>query len=113
MKQMLALCRSFTEKEYPQYVHLISRPDMIDLAKIENGGVITDTYNSAQKENRLISASINGVVHSMFCHNHLRNFWVNNVLDSLIEFVRAHLNDNIDEVSPELHVFPGFMSLAL
>ena len=34
---------------------------------------MTDTHNSAQKENRLIAASVNGVGHSMFCHNHLRN----------------------------------------
>ena len=48
----------------------------------------------------------------MFCHNHLRNFWVNNVLDSLTEFLRAHLNDSLDKVAPELQVSPGFMSLA-
>ena len=73
MKQMLVLWSSVTEKENSQYVHLIPRLFRIDLSKIENGGVITDTCNSAQKENRLIAASINGVVHSMFCHNHLRN----------------------------------------
>ena len=87
---MLASWRSVTEKEYPQYVHLIPHPDEAELANIENGGVITDTCNSAQKANILIAASVNGVVHSMFCHNHLRNVWVNNVIDSLTEFLRAH-----------------------
>ena len=33
------------------------------------------------------------------------------VLDSLTEFLRAHLNDSLEKVSPELHVSPGFMSL--
>ena len=79
---------------------------MIDLANIESGGVMTDTCNSAQKENRLIAASINGVVHPMFCHNHLRNVWVNNVLDSLTEFLRAHLNDSLEK----LHLNCVFLS---
>ena len=48
----------------------------------------------------------------MFCHNHLRNVWVNNVIDSLTEFLRAHLNFILDEVAPELRVSPGSMSLA-
>ena len=73
---------------------------------------MTDTCNSAQKSSRLIDASVNGVVHSMFCHNHLRNVSVKNVLDSLTEFLREHLNDSLDKVSPELRVSPRFMSLA-
>ena len=35
-----------------------------------------------------------------------------NVIESLTEFLRAHLNDSIEKVAPELHVSPGFMSLA-
>ena len=66
MKQMLAAWRSVTEQKYPHYVHLIPHPDEIDLAKIENDGVMADTCNSAQKANRLISYSVNGIVHSMF-----------------------------------------------
>ena len=53
---------------------------------------MTDTCNSSQKANQLIAASVNGVVHSMFCHNHLHNVWVKNVLDYLTEFLRAHPN---------------------
>ena len=111
MKHMLESWCSVTEKEYPQYVHLITHQDEIDLAKIENGGVMTDTCNSAQKANWLIAASINVVVRSMFWHNHLRNFWLKDVLDYLTRFWIAHLNDSLDEVAPELRVSPGFMSL--
>ena len=53
---------------------------------------MTDTCNSSQKANQLIAASVNGVVHSMFCHNHMHNVWVKNVLDYLTEFLRAHPN---------------------
>ena len=48
----------------------------------------------------------------MFCHNHLRNIWVKNVLGSLTEFLRANINASIDEVAPALRVSPCFMSLA-
>ena len=112
MKQMLVSWRSVTEQEYPQYVHLIPHLDEIYLAKIENGGGMTDTYNSAHKSNLLIDDYFNGVFHSMFFHNHLRNVWVNNVLDSLTELLRAHLNDSLEEVALEFRVSPGFMSLA-
>ena len=60
----------------------------------------------------MIADFVNGVVHSIFFHNHLRNVWVDNVLDSLTELLRAHLNNSLDKVSPELRVSPGFMSLA-
>ena len=113
MKQMLASWRSFNEQEYPQYVHLIPHPNDIDLSNIDNGGVMTDTWNSAQKANRLVSDSFNSVIHSMFFHNHLCNVWVNNVLDSLSELLRAHLNDSLEEVAPEFRVSPVFMSLSL
>ena len=47
IKQMLASWRSVNEQEYTQYVHLIPHLDYIDLAKIDNGGVMTDTCKSA------------------------------------------------------------------
>ena len=37
---------------------------------------------------------------------------MNTFFDSLNEFLRAHLNDSIDEVAPELLVSPVSMSLA-
>ena len=48
----------------------------------------------------------------MFSHKHLRNVWVKNVLDSLTDLLRAHLNDSLDKFAPELSVSPGFMSLS-
>ena len=88
-KQILASWRSVNEKEYPQDVHLIPHSYEIDLANIENGGAINDTCNSEQKANRPIAASVNGVVHSMYFHDHLRNVWVKNMLDSLTEVLES------------------------
>ena len=96
MKHILASWRSVNEKEHPHYIHLIPQPDEIDLSKIDNGGVMTDTCNSARKANWLIYAFVNGVVHSMFCHKHLRNVWVQNLLDSLTEFLIAYINNSIE-----------------
>ena len=61
---------------------------------------MTDTCKLAQKANRLIDDSVNGVVHSMFFHNHMRNVWVEILLDSLTEFLRSHFNVSLDEVTP-------------
>ena len=112
MKHMLASWHSVTEKEYPQYVHLIPYPYDIELSKIDNGGVMTDTCNTEEKANLLIDDPVNGVFHSMFCHNYLRNVWVKNVLESLTEFLRTDINDSLDEVASELNVSSRFMPLA-
>ena len=37
----------------------------------DNGSVMTDTCNGAQKTNRLLVQSIEGTSHSMYCYNHL------------------------------------------
>ena len=66
---------------------------------------MTDTCNSAQKANQLISDSVNGVIHYMFCHKHLRNIWVKNVLDPLTEFLRSFLNDGLENVASQVQRF--------
>ena len=71
---------------------------------------MNDICNSAQKANRLIADYVDDVVHSMFLHNHLRNVWLKNVIDSLTEFLRAHLNDSLDKVTTELRVSSRLMS---
>ena len=62
--------------------------------------------------NHLLAACVNGEAHSMSCHNHLRNVWVKNVLDSLTKLLRKHLNDSLDGIAPELCGSLGFTSLA-
>ena len=42
----------------------------------------------------------------------MHNIWVNNMLDSLTEFLRAHPNDSLDKFAPKFHVSPVFMFLA-
>ena len=73
---------------------------------------MTDTCNAAQKTNIEISKEISSKTHNLLCHNHLRNVWVKNVLESLTEFLRAHLSDSLDEIAPELRVLSGCISFA-
>ena len=112
MKQILTQRQEVTEYKYPEFVHLISHPDQIDLDKLEDSGVMTETCNPVQKMNYLLAACGNGETHLIFCHNHLCSVWVKNVLDSLTDFLRGHLNDSLDEIAPKLCVSPGFTSLA-
>ena len=74
--------------------------------------MMTAICNSVHKMNHLLAACVNGEAHSMSCHNHLRNVWVKNVLDSLTKLLRKHLNDSLDGIAPELCVSLGFTSLA-
>ena len=104
--------RDVTEREFPDRVHLLPKPDDITLDKLEDGAVMTDTCNTALKTNRLLGKEVNGTVHELYCHNHLRNVHVKNVLLSLTDFLRAHLHDSIDEIAPELRVQPNFATLA-
>ena len=109
---MLDYWRQVTEREYPDFVHLLPKPDDIDLNKLVGGSIMTDTCNGARLTNTKLGEEVDGKVHNLLCHNHLRNVWVKNVLDSLTEFLRAKLSDSLDEIAPELRVSPGFISFA-
>ena len=78
---MLRCWRAVTEREYPDFVHILLQPDDIDLNKLENGGIMTNTCHSAQKTNKELSKKVQGNTHNLLCHNNLRNVWVKNVLD--------------------------------
>ena len=110
---MLTCWREVTEREgYPELIDLLPKPDDITLDKLVNGGIMTDTCNAARLMNTLMSKEVNGKTHNLLCHNHLRNVWVKNVLSALTDFMRAHLQDSLDEIAPELRVSPNFISFA-
>ena len=112
MQKVLQCWRDVTDREYPDFLHMLPLPEEIDIDKLINGGIMTDTCSAAQKTNTLLSEEISGEIHNLLCHNHLRNVWVKNVLESLTEFLRSHLNDNLKEVDSMLWVSPSFISFA-
>ena len=93
-------------------VSFIPDPKEITIDKLDGGTVMTDTCNPALKASRITCTKVNGVVHSLYCHNHLRNVWVKNVLLSLTDFLRAHLFDSLEEIADDLRVSPNFMTFA-
>ena len=107
---MLKCWRDVTEREYPDFVELLPRPEDIHLNKLVNGGIITNGCNAAQLTSKRFSKKVKGKTHNLLCHNHLRNVWVKNVLESLTEFLRAHLNDSLEQIAPEFRVNTGFIS---
>ena len=80
MKDLLREWRDVTEKEYPEFVHLIPDPNELSLSKLNGGGVMTDTCATVQKENRILAQSGNG--HSLYCHHHIRNVWVTAIFNT-------------------------------
>ena len=101
-----------TKRESPELVELIPCPDKLDMNKLEGGLSVTDTCSTARKNNQLLCNSADGMVYKLYCHNHLRNVWVKNVLLSLNEFLRARLHDSLDEIAPEFRVLVSFIALA-
>ena len=87
-------------------------PEEVDINKFEGESSMTDTCSTARKNNHLLCESVDGVVHELYCYNHLCNVWEKNVLISLNDFLRVHLHDSLDEIAPEFRVSPSFISLA-
>ncbi len=97
--------RELTARDFPEMLNSIPQLNDINLEKLDdNGSVMTDTCNGAQKTNRLLVQSIEGTAHSMYCYNYLQNVWVKNVLNLLNDFIHGHLNVSLDEIAPELRV---------
>jgi hypothetical protein len=109
---MLGKWREITEREYPDFVDLLPKPEEIDINKLVGSGIMTDTCNAAQAMNRKLSREIHGVTHNLFCWNHLRNVHVKNVLEALTNFLKAHFSDSLETIAPEFRVSPGFISFA-
>ena len=101
MKLFLERWRDVTKREFPELVELIPHPDKLDMNKLEGGLSMTDTCATARKNNRLLCNSVDGVVYELYCHNHLHNVCMKNVLLSLNEFLYAHLHDSLDKIAPE------------
>ena len=113
LRTFLSRWREVTQREFPEFVDQLPDPSEVNIDKLDGGSVMTDTCNSATATNyRLASTEINGTVYSLFCHNHLRNVWVKNVLFSSNDFMRGLLHDSLDKIAEELRVSPNFLTFA-
>ena len=72
----------------PQLYELIPSPDGIDIKKLgQNGLIMTDSCNTAQKARRLLQYKIGGMVFEFDCHHHLRNVWMKGLEKSVSVFL--------------------------
>ena len=72
LKVQLTRWREITARDFPEMLNSIPQLNDINVEKLgDNGSVMTDTCNGAQKTNRLLVQSIKGTAHSMYCYNHL------------------------------------------
>ena len=109
---MLRRRREITAVEYPNLLHLLPLPDNINIEKLADGSIMTDTCHSTRSANKKVSALVDGKTHNLPCCNHLINVHVKNVLEALTDFIRAHYGDSLDKIAPDLRVSPGFISFA-
>lgn len=87
--------------DHPDKVDLIPSPDGIDMSKLgEEGVIMTDTCNTAQKIRRILVGEIGA--YDLDCMNHLRNVWFGNMEKELSKHLNALLRSNIEEIDPKL-----------
>ena len=87
----------------PDLLALIPDTDKIDIKKLTNRCITTDTCNSARKMRRILVDVVlqidGGVVHEQDCFNHLRNVWINGVVKAVSRFMNEYLKDSLDNIS--------------
>ena len=105
LKNRLTCLREVMDELYPEDDNsdLVPSPDAIDIAKLEDGVITTDTCNSAQKFRRLIIEQIPGA-YEYDCMNHLRNVWFGNMEKALTKSLNTLLRDSLDEIDSKLRV---------
>ena len=103
MKAILITWREITHEEYQEFVHVIPDPEeAISMQKLKGGAVMTDTCKSSHKNNLLLAQIVDR--HSLFCHHHQRNVWVENMLDVISNYVSILIKENLEDIAPELRV---------
>ena len=98
--------------KFPDKVHLIPTPDSISIDKLGDDGVVmTDTCNGAQKLRRILVDRIDGV-HDLDCMNHLCNVWIGGMEKSLSKYLNEMLCSSLDEIDSTLQVTTSIISLS-
>ncbi|KAL7536200.1 hypothetical protein ACHAXR_006982, partial [Thalassiosira sp. AJA248-18] len=110
LKRRLDRLREVMVKHYPEFAHLVPSSDEIDLEKLREVLLTSDTCNVAQKERHIFSERIGGTTYNQDCHNHLRNVHTNGMENAITERLKIILKDSIDEIDVSLRVSAVFSS---
>jgi len=103
--------REVTAREFPNrpdLLELIPDVDTINIKKLTDGAVTTDTCNSAQKTRRILVEIVSqidgGIVHEQDCFHHLRNVWINGIAKAVSAFMKDYLSDSLENISSFLRI---------
>ena len=102
IKNRLERLQQVVLRDNLQLCESIPSPDGIEIKKLgQNGLIMTDSCNAAQKARRLLRFEIGGLVFEMDCHHHLRNVWIKGMEKSVSVFLRVVLSDSLEQIPPE------------
>jgi hypothetical protein len=77
--------------------------DGTDIKKLDQQGLImTDSCNAAQKARRLLQHVIGGIVFELDCHHHLRNVWIKGMEKLISIYLQVVVSDSLENIHMEL-----------
>ena len=113
LKQRLERLIEVVEHHHPTFEHNLPSPSGIDIGKLGNNGlVMTDSCNAAQKARRIMKFKIGGKVLDIDCYHHLRNVWVKGGETAVSASLRSLLADSLESVPSELRVSCIYSAIA-
>ena len=113
LKNRLERIKQVVLHDNSQLYESIPSPDGIDIKKLgQNGLIMTDSCNAAQKARCLLQYEIGGMVCKFDCHHHLCNVWIKGLEKSVSVFLRVVVSDSLEQIPPELRVTCIFLAIA-
>ena len=105
LKNRLERLQQVVLRDNPQLCESIPSPDGTDIKKLGNNGLIMiDSCNAAQKARCLLRYLVGGTVCELDCYHHLHNVWIKGLKKSVTVFLQVVVSDSLEQIPPELRV---------
>ena len=113
LKNRLQRLLEVVQCNYPDLIGTLPSPDSIDIQKLEeNGLIMTDSCNAAQKACQLMQHIIQGTTVAIDCHHHLQNVWINAMEKAISSSLQDIVYDCLEKIPHELRVTCVFSAIA-
>jgi hypothetical protein len=113
LKNRLQRLLEVVQRDYPDLIGTLPSPDGINIQKLgENGLIMTDSCNAAQKARRLMQHMIQGTTVAIDCHHHLQNVWIKALEKAISSSLRDILYDCLEKIPHELRATCVFSAIA-
>ena len=103
LKHRLTRVQTVLQELHPTESDLVPSPDEINVKKLGDAVITTDTCAAAQKLRRILVDSIPGA-NDFDCMHHLRNVWFGGVEKALTSRLNELLRESNDDIDPRLRV---------